>query len=211
MENIIEVKNLTKIYNNKIVLNRINLKIKAGEIVSIVGPSGIGKTTLLKCMNNLIKIDSGKILFEGVNINEIKATKLRQNIGLVFQEYSLFENMTVIENLIIALRHIKNMSKEESIEKARKMLNKFGLIEKENSYSDELSGGEKQRIAIIRTLLLDPKVILFDEPTSALDKKSKLEILNIIKELSKNNITIVIVSHEEQFVKKISERIIKIN
>lgn len=204
---VLRLSNVTKKIKNNILFNNLDLNITQGEIISIIGSSGIGKTTLLKCVNGLEKIDSGNIYLNGVNINSMSSYELKQKIGLVFQEYNLFNNLSVIENLVIGLEKIKKLSINDAMEKAKDMLEVLKMTNKINSYPDELSGGEQQRIAIARTLLMEPKIIMFDEPTSALDKNMKKEVLNLIKELSKLNYALIIVSHEEDFINKVSDKI----
>lgn len=203
----LQVKNISKYYGNNVIFKDISFNVKKGEVVSIVGPSGSGKSTLLKCLNRLENYDSGKILLNNTDIKDLKITELRQKIGLVFQEYNLFEHLTVLENLTIGLIKILHFPKEEAEQKAITMLRKVGLDEKIYNYPDELSGGQQQRVAIIRTVLMKPQIILLDEPTSALDKEMKKEVLKLIDEMVKDDMTLIIVSHEEEFVKKISDRI----
>ncbi len=203
----LQVTNISKYYGNNVIFKDISFNVKKGEVVSIVGPSGSGKSTLLKCLNRLENYDSGKILLNNTDIKDLKITELRQKIGLVFQEYNLFEHLTVLENLTIGLIKILHFSKEEAERKAITMLRKVGLDEKIYNYPDELSGGQQQRVAIIRTVLMKPQIILLDEPTSALDKEMKKEVLKLIDEMVKDDMTLIIVSHEEKFVKKISDRI----
>lgn len=203
----LQVTNISKYYGNNVIFKDISFNVKKGEVVSIVGPSGSGKSTLLKCLNRLENYDSGKILLNNTDIKDLKITELRQKIGLVFQEYNLFEHLTVLENLTIGLIKILHFSKEEAERKAITMLRKVGLDEKIYNYPDELSGGQQQRVAIIRTVLMKPQIILLDEPTSALDKETKKEVLKLIDEMVKDDMTLIIVSHEEEFVKKISDRI----
>ncbi len=205
----LQIKNISKYYGNNVIFKDISFDVKKGEVVSIVGPSGSGKSTLLKCLNRLENYDSGKILLNNTDIKDMKITELRQKIGLVFQEYNLFEHLTVLENLTIGLIKILHFSKEEAERKAITMLRKVGLDEKKYNYPDELSGGQQQRVAIIRTVLMKPQIILLDEPTSALDKEMKKEVLKLIDEMVKDDMTLIIVSHEEEFVKKISDRIFK--
>lgn len=205
----LQVTNISKYYGNNVIFKDISFNVKKGEVVSIVGPSGSGKSTLLKCLNRLENYDSGKILLNNTDIKDLKITELRQKIGLVFQEYNLFEHLTVLENLTIGLIKILHFSKEEAERKAITMLRKVGLDEKIYNYPDELSGGQQQRVAIIRTVLMKPQIILLDEPTSALDKEMKKEVLKLIDEMVKDDMTLIIVSHEEEFVKKISDRIFK--
>ncbi len=206
---IIEITNLSKKYDEEILKN-VNIKIKRGEAIGIVGKSGNGKTTLLKCIDRLLNFEEGTIKYNGLDITKIEPTKLRKDVGIVFQEYNLFEHLNVLENLTIALTKVKKIDKLEAINMAEARLDKYGLLNKKNHYPYELSGGQKQRIAIIRTLLMDPKVIMLDEPTAALDINSKKEIIKAIKELSKNNITLIIVSHEEKVIKKVCDRIFEI-
>ena len=206
-EFILELENVTKYYGNELIFSNVNLKIKRGDVISLSGKSGCGKSTLLKCINRLENIDSGKIKFNGIDISKISTTELRQKIGIVFQDYNLFEHLTVLENLIIGLIKIKKYSKNESIRKALNILKKVDLIDKKDKYPDELSGGQKQRVAIARTLLMKPDIILLDEPTSALDREMKDSVLNLIKEIVDEDMTLIIVSHEEEFMEKISDKI----
>ena len=179
--------------------------------MAIIGKSGCGKSTLLKCINRLEELDEGKIYLEGINIKNIDLVELRQNVGIVFQDYNLFEHLNVLENLTIGLIKVKNESKKKAETEARKILKKIGLEEKIYHYPDELSGGQKQRIAIARTLLMKPKILLLDEPTSALDKEMKLEVLKLISDLAKEDMTLIIVSHEEEFIKKIADKVIQLS
>lgn len=206
----LQVKKLSKCYGNNVIFKDISFDVRKGEVVSVIGPSGCGKSTLLKCLNRLENYDLGKILLNNKDIKDIKITELRQKIGLVFQEYNLFEHLTVLENLTIGLIKILHFSKEEAEQKAITMLRKVGLDEKIYNYPDELSGGQQQRVAIIRTVLMKPQIILLDEPTSALDKEMKKEVLKLIDEMVKNDMTLIIVSHEEDFVNKVSDKILKI-
>ena len=206
----LKIVNLSKKYENNIVLKNINFEINKGEVVSIIGKSGCGKSTLLKCINRLESIDAGNIYFDNIDITEMNILDLRQNVGIVFQEYNLFEHLTVLQNLTIGLTKIKKYSDTYAKKEAMKILKKIGLEDKINSYPDELSGGQKQRVAIVRTLLMKPKLILLDEPTSALDKEMKKEVINLITSMVKDDMTLLIVSHEEEFVNKISDKIIHI-
>lgn len=208
---ILEFKNVTKYYGNELVFNNVNLNIKKGEVISLVGKSGSGKSTLLKCINCLEGINDGKIKFKGMDISEISLVELRQKIGIVFQDYNLFEHLTVLDNLIIGLIKIKGYSKKESIHKALKVLKKVDLVDKKDKYPDELSGGQKQRVAIARTLLMEPDIILLDEPTSALDKEMKDSVLELINELVDEDMTLIVVSHEDEFINKVSDRIFSFN
>ena len=206
-EFILEFENVTKYYGDDLVFSNVNLKIKKGDVIALTGKSGCGKSTLLKCINRLENINDGKIKFKGIDISEISMVELRQKIGMVFQDYNLFEHLTVLDNLIIGLIKIKKYSRDESIRKALNMLKKLDLIDKKDNYPNELSGGQKQRVAIARTLLMKPDIILLDEPTSALDKEMKDSVLNLIKKIVEEDMTLIIVSHEEKFIKKVSDTI----
>lgn len=206
-EFILEFENVTKYYGDDLVFSNVNLKIKKGDVIALTGKSGCGKSTLLKCINRLENINDGKIKFKGIDISEISMVELRQKIGMVFQDYNLFEHLTVLDNLIIGLIKIKKYSREESIRKALNMLKNVNLIDKKDKYPNELSGGQKQRVAIARTLLMKPNIILLDEPTSALDKEMKDSVLNLIKKIVEEDMTLIIVSHEEEFIKKVSDTI----
>ena len=207
----LELINVNKSYGNNHILNDINLKIKKGEVISIVGKSGCGKSTLLKCLNGLEKINSGEILLNDFNINSIPLIELRKKIGIVFQDYNLFDHLNILENITIGLIKVKKVNKNYALNQARKILKRFKLLDKQYNYPDELSGGERQRVAIIRTLLMKPEIIMLDEPTSALDAENKLQVQKFIKTLVKDDLTLIIVSHEESFVNSISDRIYKIS
>lgn len=206
----LKVQGLFKSYGNNVILNNVSFEVKKGEVISIVGASGCGKSTLLKCLNGLESYDSGKILLNNEDIKNIKPTELRQKIGLVFQEYNLFEHLTVLENLTLGLKKIKNIPPKQAEDIALSILKKVGLENKKYNYPDELSGGQKQRVAIARTLVMKPQIILLDEPTSALDKEMKKEVLKLITDMVNNDMTLIIVSHEESFIKKVSDKIIDI-
>ena len=208
---ILQLCDISKYYKNNMIFNNINLTVNKGEVVSIIGKSGCGKSSLLKCINKLEKIQQGKIFIYNHDVENIKVEDLRKRVGIVFQDYNLFSHLTVIENLTIGLMKLKKMTKSESIKKAEEILKKIDLIDKKNNYPDELSGGQQQRVAIARTILMKPNLILLDEPTSALDKESINSVFDMIKELVKENMTMIIVSHEEQFVEEISDRIFKLN
>ncbi len=202
----IEIKNLTKSYDKKCILKNINLKINDNEQISIIGKSGCGKSTLLRCIARLEKIDKGQILIDNENINDIK--NFYNKVGMVFQSFNLFENMTVLENLIIAPVKLKMYSKQEALKLAKNYLKEINLENKINEYPKNLSGGEKQRVAIIRALMEKPKILLLDEPTSSLDPQMKKEVLELVTKLKEYNMTIIVVSHELNFVKDFSSRII---
>lgn len=208
---ILEFESVSKYFGDELVFNNVNLKIKTGEVISIIGKSGSGKSTLLKCINRLENINDGKIKFKGMDISEISLVELRQKIGIVFQDYNLFEHLTVLDNLIIGLIKIKGYSKKDSVHKALNILKKVDLDDKKDKYPDELSGGQKQRVAIARTLLMEPDIILLDEPTSALDKEMKDNVLELINELVDEDMTLIVVSHEDEFIDKVSDRIFSFN
>jgi len=206
----LRIENISKRFKNIEVFNNITFSINKGEVVSIIGKSGCGKSTLLRCINRLENIDSGTIYLNNIDISKMNLVDLRKNIGIVFQEFNLFEHLTVLENLTIGMMKIHKLTENYSKNEAIKILKKIDLEDKINCYPDELSGGQKQRVAIARTLLMKPKIILLDEPTSALDKEMKREVINLIKQLVNDDMTILIVSHEEDFVREISDKIIKI-
>ena len=206
----LKVQKLFQCYDNNVIFKDISFEVKKGEVVSIIGASGCGKSTLLKCLNGLENYNSGKILLDNKNIKNIPTTELRQKIGLVFQEYNLFEHLTVLENLTIGLEKIKNISPKEAENLAVSMLKKVDLENKQNNYPDELSGGQKQRVAIARTLVMKPQIILLDEPTSALDKEMKKEVLKLITDMVNNDMTLIIASHEESLIKRVSDKIINV-
>lgn len=205
----LEVKKICKSFDRKEVLNGINLRVDKGEKVIIIGPSGSGKSTFLRTLNLLESIDSGEIIFENDKINEkTNIDQYRQNIGMVFQSFNLFNNLTVKENIMLAPVTLKIKTKEEAEKEAKKLLKKIGLKDKENKYPNQLSGGEKQRVAIARALAMNPKIMLFDEPTSALDPEMVLEVLNLMKELAESGMTMIIVTHEMSFAKEIGSKIV---
>lgn len=208
MEKILTVKNLVMKFSNHAVLKNINLDIEKGEKVFIIGPSGCGKSTLLKCLNHLIKPTRGDITFEGQDLKKTDINLIRTKLGLVFQSFNLFPHLTVLENIILAPTKLKLMSEEEAKQKALELLDSIKLKDKANFYPDELSGGQKQRVAIIRTLIMEPNLIMFDEPTSALDPKMTKEVTSLIQEVAESGITMLIVSHEMEFVKSLATRVI---
>ncbi len=206
----LKINNLFKKYKNKEILSNISLEINKGDVVAIFGQSGCGKSTLLRCINKLEEIDSGKIYFEDIDIKSIDNVELRKKIGIVFQDYNLFEHLTVMDNLIIGPLKINKICKGDAVKNAIKLLKKVGLEDKINNYPDELSGGQRQRIAILRSLLMNPKLLMLDEPTSALDNETKVEVLNLIKKLAKKGLTLIIVTHEEEYISKIANQIIRL-
>lgn len=206
----LSVKNLKKSFGKNTVLKDISFDVSAGDIIAIVGPSGSGKSTLLRCLNMIETPSSGKIVFEGTNLVD-KNTNLslvREKIGMVFQQFNLFNHLSVLDNLMLAPVKLKVMGEGSAKRKAIMLLEKIGLKDKALSYPSSLSGGQKQRVAIIRTLMMDPDIILFDEPTSALDPEMIGEVLDLIKMVASENKTMIIVSHEISFVKSIANRIL---
>ena len=210
MKKIIEIKNLKKNFGTLNVLNDINLSIYKGEVISIIGSSGSGKSTLLRCINLLEEPSSGFIYFNNVDINnrKVNINKIREKRGMVFQSFNLFENMNVIENCIIAQTKVLKRDKKTAKEIAIKYLQQVGMINFIHSDTRKLSGGQKQRVAIARTLCMDPEIILFDEPTSALDPEIIGEVLDVMKELAKSGMTMIIVTHEIKFAEEISSKIV---
>lgn len=212
-ELLIEVRDLCKSYNDHVVLKNLNTEIYKGDVIAIIGPSGCGKSTFLRSINLLEKPESGAIIFEGTNILDKKTdiNKVRQKIGMVFQQFNLFPNMTVKENIMLAPMKLKGMSKDEASRKADELLERVGLLDKKDANPANLSGGQKQRIAIARTMAMNPDVILFDEPTSALDPEMVGEVLNIMKELANEGMTMIIVTHEMGFARDVANRVIFID
>lgn len=208
MEKILTVKNLVMKFSNHAVLKNIDFDIEKGEKVFIIGPSGCGKSTLLRCLNYLIKPTRGDITFEGQDLKKTDINLIRTKLGLVFQSFNLFPHLTVLENIILAPTKLKLMKEEEAKQKALELLDSIKLKDKANFYPDELSGGQKQRVAIIRTLIMEPNLIMFDEPTSALDPKMTKEVKSLIQEVAETGITMLIVSHEMEFVKSLATRVI---
>lgn len=206
----IKVENLKKSFGNLDVLKGINEEIKDGEVLVVIGPSGSGKSTFLRCLNLLERPTSGFIFFEGKNITDknIDINKVREEMGMVFQSFNLFNNLNIIDNITLAPKLVKNMKEDEAKEIAKKLLQRVGLPDKENSYPSELSGGQKQRIAIARALAMNPKVMLFDEPTSALDPEMVGEVLDLMKDLAKDGMTMVVVTHEMGFAREVGNRIL---
>ena len=213
-DKIIEVKNLSVQFEKikKIVaVNDVSMEVYENEVLSIIGPSGGGKSTLLRTLNLLQKPSKGDIYYKGKNVKELNIDEYRQKIGMVFQHFNLFNNMTVIENMILAPCKVLKVAKQEATNKALGLLDRFNLKEFKDAYPSTLSGGQKQRVAILRTLMNDPELILFDEPTSALDPEMVVEVLNMMKELKDTGLSMVIVSHETNFVRQVSDRIIFID
>ena len=206
----IKVKNLKKQFGNNVVLKDISVAIEKGEVISVIGPSGSGKSTFLRCINGLEEFDGGHILVDNEDMADknLNIDKLREKIGMVFQSFNLFPHLTVLENIILAPVPLKKMSKEEAKIKAKELLKKVGLEEKADFYPSSLSGGQKQRVAIARALAMNPEAILFDEPTSALDPEMVGEVLQVMKSLAKDGMTMVVVTHEMGFAREVCDRVI---
>ena len=210
-ELILQTNDLSKSFDQgAVVLNKINFSIHKGEVVVIVGPSGCGKSTFLRCLNLLEEADSGEILLEGEVINREKKNihRVREQIGMVFQSYDLFPHKTVMENIILAPLLVQKRDKGEVRQEAEKLLERVGLKEKAKSYPRQLSGGQKQRVAIVRSLIMHPKVLLLDEITAALDPEMVREVLQVVLELAKEGMTMIIVTHEMEFAKAVADRVI---
>ena len=206
----IKVTNLKKEFGKLQVLKGIDENIEKGEVVVVIGPSGSGKSTFLRCLNLLEQPTSGEIIFDGVSITEKinDINKQREKMGMVFQQFNLFPHLTVMENITIAPIKVKGMSKDEAEKKAIDLLKRVGLEDKVNTYPNKLSGGQKQRIAIVRALAMSPEVMLFDEPTSALDPEMVGEVLEVMKSLAKEGMTMIVVTHEMGFAKEVGSRVL---
>ena len=206
----IKVRNLQKSFGDNHVLNGIDVDIRKGECVCVIGPSGSGKSTFLRCLNLLEKPEEGEIYINGQDIMDPKLNvdKYRENLGMVFQHFNLFPNMTVKQNITLAPVRLKKWTKEEADTKAIELLRRVGLERKADTYPNKLSGGQKQRVAIARALAMNPEVMLFDEPTSALDPEMVGEVLDVMKSLVKEGMTMVVVTHEMGFAKNVSDRVI---
>ena len=206
----IKVENLTKSFGELEVLKGINQEIKDGEVVVVIGPSGSGKSTFLRCLNLLEEPTSGKIFVddEEITSKNIDINKVREEMGMVFQSFNLFNNLNIIDNITLAPTLVKKMEKDQAEKKAMELLERVGLPDKRDSYPKSLSGGQKQRIAIARALAMNPKVMLFDEPTSALDPEMVGEVLDIMKDLAKEGMTMVVVTHEMGFAREVGDRIL---
>jgi len=207
---VIKVVNLHKSFGNLEVLKGIDSEIRKGEVVCVIGPSGSGKSTFLRCLNLLEVPTKGEVYIDGISLTEHKKdiNKLRQKVGMVFQQFNLFPHMTVLQNITLAPIKLKKLPEKEAVEKARGLLRKVGLLDKENAYPNQLSGGQKQRVAIARALAMDPEVMLFDEPTSALDPEMVGEVLNVMKQLALEGMTMVVVTHEMGFAREVGDRIL---
>ncbi|WP_141430542.1 amino acid ABC transporter ATP-binding protein [Bacillus sp. 03113] len=206
----IKVENLKKSFGDNEVLKDINAEIQPQEVVVVIGPSGSGKSTFLRCINQLETITAGRILIEGVDLTDKKTdiNLIRADVGMVFQQFNLFPHMTVIDNIMLSPTKVKKIAKDVAKEKGMELLRKVGLEDKANVYPDSLSGGQKQRVAIARALAMEPKIMLFDEPTSALDPEMVGEVLEVMKQLAKEGMTMVVVTHEMGFAREVGDRVI---
>ncbi|PLR80124.1 peptide ABC transporter ATP-binding protein [Bacillus canaveralius] len=207
---IIQVKNLRKSFGTLEVLKDINAEVKEKEVVCVIGPSGSGKSTFLRCLNRLEDITDGHVIVDGKDITDPKLdiNKVRQEVGMVFQQFNLFPHKTVLENITLAPTKVRSIDKEAANKRALELLDKVGLREKAESYPGELSGGQKQRVAIARALAMDPKIMLFDEPTSALDPEMVGDVLEVMKQLAKEGMTMVVVTHEMGFAREVGDRVL---
>ena len=212
-KNLIEVKNLKMSFGSLDVLKDISINIKEGEKIVVIGPSGSGKSTFLRCLNRLENPTGGHIIFDNFDLTDSKINLdiYRQKMGMVFQHFNLFPHLTVLENITLAPVTLKLKTKQEAIFEARELLKRIGLSDKENVYPSTLSGGQKQRIAIVRSLAMHPEVMLFDEPTSALDPEMVGEVLEVMKDLAKYGMTMIVVTHEMGFAREVADRVIFMN
>ncbi|MBB1627081.1 glutamine ABC transporter ATP-binding protein GlnQ [Achromobacter sp. UMC71] len=209
----VEFHNVTKNFGESMVLNGISLNIDAGEVVVVVGPSGSGKSTFLRCINVLETINGGDLLVDGLSVNggAAQVREIRREAGMVFQQFNLFPQMTALENVMFGPVHTRGQSRDEARELAKQLLNKVGLAERMDHYPGELSGGQQQRVAIARALAIKPKLMLFDEPTSALDPELRHEVLKVMRDLAEEGMTMVVVTHEMEFARKVGSRLIFID
>lgn len=210
---ILEVKNLHKTYDKQEVLKGISTTVKKGDVIAVIGPSGCGKSTFLRSLNLLEIPTEGQVLFEGTDLTDKKVNinQVREKIGMVFQQFNLFPNMTIRQNIMLAPVKLKLMSQEEAAKKADALLTRIGLADRAEAYPSQLSGGQKQRVAIIRSLAMNPDIILFDEPTSALDPEMVGEVLQLMKALAQEGMTMVVVTHEMGFAREVANRVMFIN
>ncbi|MGL3994370.1 amino acid ABC transporter ATP-binding protein [Pediococcus acidilactici] len=207
---IFKIENLTKSFAQNVILKDVSAEVKEGEVISVIGPSGAGKSTFLRCLTLLERPTAGAVVFEGRNLVEKSLREIeevRQKVGMVFQNFNLFPNLTVLENITLAPRRVNEIPEEEARGQAQKLLEKVGLADKADAYPGNLSGGQKQRVAIARALAMEPAVMLFDEPTSALDPEMVGEVLTVMRDLAQSGMTMVVVTHEMQFAKSVSDQI----
>ncbi len=207
------VEHLVKKYGDNTVLNDINVSINEGDVVCVIGPSGSGKSTFLRCLNQLEEASSGDIIIDGANLTDknTNINQVRQHIGMVFQHFNLFPHLSILENIVLAPTDLGRLSKDEAEKKALELLERVGLADKKDAYPDSLSGGQKQRVAIARALAMNPDIMLFDEPTSALDPEMVGDVLGVMKDLAKQGMTMVIVTHEMGFAKEVANRVMFID
>ena len=212
-EVILEIKDLCKSFGEHEVLKGISTTIRKGDVLALIGPSGCGKSTFLRSLNLLEIPTSGHVLFEGTDMTDksVDINHVREKIGMVFQQFNLFPNMTIKQNIMLAPVKLGKMTKEEAEKRALELLERIGLLDKADAYPSQLSGGQKQRIAIVRSLAMSPDIILFDEPTSALDPEMVGEVLNVMKELAEDGMTMVVVTHEMGFAREVANRVMFIN
>ncbi|WP_303722840.1 amino acid ABC transporter ATP-binding protein [Malonomonas rubra] len=210
----IKTSNVTKIFTGRGQIVRavdgVSAEVAAGEVVVIIGPSGSGKSTFLRCLNGLEQFDEGHIVIDGVDLADKKTdiNKVRREVGMVFQQFNLFPHKTVLDNITLAQKIVRKRDRDEAQQKARQLLQKVGIAEKEAEYPSRLSGGQQQRVAIARALAMDPKIMLFDEPTSALDPEMVGEVLDVMKQLAREGMTMVVVTHEMGFAREVADRVI---
>ena len=207
------VEHLVKKYGDNTVLNDINVSINEGDVVCVIGPSGSGKSTFLRCLNQLEEASSGDIIIDGANLTDKNTdiNQVRQHIGMVFQHFNLFPHLSILENIVLAPTDLGRLSKDEAEKKALELLERVGLADKKDAYPDSLSGGQKQRVAIARALAMNPDIMLFDEPTSALDPEMVGDVLGVMKDLAKQGMTMVIVTHEMGFAKEVANRVMSVS
>lgn len=208
--NMVEFRNVTKRFGTTVVLDHVDLDLKAGEVTVLIGPSGSGKSTLLRCINVLEKIDGGDLVVDGLSVlgNSNQVREIRQEAGMVFQQFNLFPQMTALENVAFGPRQVRRTSKKQALTEALALLEKVGLKERANHYPNELSGGQQQRVAIARALAVKPKLMLFDEPTSALDPELRHEVLGVMQDLAEEGMTMIVVTHEMTFARQVGNRMI---
>jgi ABC-type polar amino acid transport system ATPase subunit len=209
-ETVVRLEGVTKSFGENVVLRDIDLEVTSGEVLVVIGPSGSGKSTLLRCVNLLEPVDSGRIWFEGLELTGtgVKVPEVRQRIGIVFQQFNLFPHLRAIDNLTLAARRIKKMNRREADERAHELLARVGLEEKARSYPHQLSGGQQQRVAIARALMMRPHVMLFDEVTSALDPELVGEVLVVMRDLARDGMTMLVVTHEMHFARDVGDRVV---
>ena len=210
-ETLLKIENLKKCFGRLEVLKGISTEIRKGEVVVMIGPSGGGKSTFLRCMNLLEQPTEGSIIFDGIDIvraDEKTKNRVRSEMGMVFQHFNLFPHLTILDNITLAPRLVRRLPREQAEKKAMELLEVVGLAEKAKAYPQQLSGGQKQRVAIVRSLAMEPKVMLFDEPTSALDPEMVGEVLDVMKDLAKNGMTMVVVTHEMRFARDVASRVL---